>query len=883
MKRFLYSILTFLFFSAARAQFSPGNIVVVRVGDGSTALSGSAFPVSLLEYTSTGSLISTTNIPTADAGSNLGLTQSGSDFSEGMLSLSGDGRYLALCGYNASPGTATVASGNNLGVIARIDYNFNINSATSFIRTAGNAYVGNSFRSVVTDDGSAYWGSGTTGGATTTEGVRYISGGTSGAGTQISSTVTNTRNVRIFSDQLYVSTASGSSIRIGTVGSGLPTTAGQTITNLNGLPTSTHDPYEFVLLDADQNVTGPDLIYFCSFGSNAGLYKYSYDGTSWTARGSLAGNVVGLAARFNCSGNVDLFVTWATGVTVKPTVLYSFTDLAAFNADITSNGSALASVGTSIASAGSNYAFSGLAFTPTDGYIVTGSQSIAAGNYNVIKVKSGGTATLTGNIVVYSKIVVESGGTLDMGNYTISSPSGIGSSFEVLSGGALKIGSSLGVNYAPGLGNVQTCIRIYSQRATYEYTGTTPQATGDAFSTLTSSTGKLVINNTGGAGTSGVSLNQDVNILSSGELKMVSGNLTVGTHNLVIDGINQVGTPSLTDNHIVTNSTGSLTIRSVGAGPVDFPVGPSADSLNTVKISDGGSKNITIRVNKDIVPGIAFPSFGINRTWNIKASAVVSGVTMAFQYASNDANVNVPQPQAMEFLMYSGSVWNIMPGNSNLAPTGADPAWLVTTASTITINNSSTPYALGKNGTEILPLDFFITCKAQKVNNAALIGWNIADASAADHFEVQRSVNNAGFETIATVQPSMNQLDYHYTDAALANGTSLYRIKVVRRSGSTRYSNTVAVISNSKDVIINSIAPNPVNNKTMLSISSGAASTIDLVLVDINGRIIKQWRQFVQEGNSAIPLDLENIHAGVYFLTGFLTNSTTNSVRLVKQ
>ena len=54
----------------------------------------------------------------------------------------------------------------------------------------------------------------------------------------------NARHAHIFGGQLYVSASSGA-IRLGTVGTGTPTTGGQTITNLGGFPTSTGSPYQF--------------------------------------------------------------------------------------------------------------------------------------------------------------------------------------------------------------------------------------------------------------------------------------------------------------------------------------------------------------------------------------------------------------------------------------------------------------------------------------------------------------------------------------------------------------------------------------------------------------------------------------------------------------
>src|SRR5262249_57285590 len=91
--------------SASAAGFSPGNLVVARVGTGDAALSNAATAVFLDEYTPTGTLVQSVPMPTATNGANRRLTVSGTATSEGALALSMDGRYLSLGGYDADPGT----------------------------------------------------------------------------------------------------------------------------------------------------------------------------------------------------------------------------------------------------------------------------------------------------------------------------------------------------------------------------------------------------------------------------------------------------------------------------------------------------------------------------------------------------------------------------------------------------------------------------------------------------------------------------------------------------------------------------------------------------------------------------------------------------------
>jgi hypothetical protein len=446
--------------------------------------------------------------------------------------------------------------------------------------------------------------------------------------------------------------------------------------------------------------------------------------------------------------------------------------------------------------------------------------------------------------------------------------------------GTLGIGSVNGITAAPAVsGNIQTTTRSFETDGTYEYNGTVAQLTGDGLPASIS--GSLKINNTSTAPSSGVTLSQNATV--TGSFEIIQGNTTLGINDLVVNAIIQTNATTLIDNHIVTDNAGSLTIKSVGAGPVNFPVGPSADSLNTLKITNGGSSDYSLKINKDIIPSIAFPTYGINRTWNLKASVLTAGVTVGFQYETTDANTNVPQPQNMEILMNTnpGPVWNIMAGNGSIAPSGPAPTWLVTSATALSINNIFTPYAIGKAGGYILPLDCIISCRSRKINNNGIISWDINSCSAVNSFEVQRSVNGGAYQTVSTVTPG-TQLEYSYTDASLAKGTNLYRIKVNRSSGAIKYSNTVAVINDTKGILITSLMPNPVNDKAMLIINAAKTGSVNFTIYDITGRPVKQWQTSIAEGSNNITVNANGLSNGVYHLAAIADDSKT-VIRFVKQ
>lgn len=323
------------------APFTPNNIVVVRLGDGSAALSNAGTLVFLDEYTPAGILVQSIQMPVVINGANRRFVTSGSATSEGFLVLSPNRQYLTMAGYDTIPGVTSVASTAGINrVVALINYQGSINTSTSFI----DGYVTNNVRSAVTVDGTGFWVSGT--GSSSTGGVRYITlGGTTS--TQVSTSVVNTRVISIFSGQLMVSSSSGAFLGINKVGSGLPTGTGETITNtINTLSGSSSYGYAY---NSDTTVC-----YIADDRSlpNGGVQKWTNSGGVWTLAYTLNSGLTkgcrGLTVNFSGANPV----------------LYAVMDSTVSNRVMTVTDAGSSSAFSTFITAGGNQLIRGIAFTP---------------------------------------------------------------------------------------------------------------------------------------------------------------------------------------------------------------------------------------------------------------------------------------------------------------------------------------------------------------------------------------------------------------------------------------------------------------------------------------------------------------------------------------
>ena len=290
------------------AAFTPGNLLVLRMGDGSPLPSGNvATALFLDEVTPTGSRVQTIPVPVADNGPHQTLTGSRSGEAEGLLTRTGDGQYVFFAGYDAPPGTTNL-SGRPSSEIARVVARLGADGTLDTTTTITDGYSPGTVRGVFSPDGANLWVSG---GAISTSnltgGLRHTTFGSPGPTTQISTTFTNTRGVTIAGGQLYAAaTSNPGPLRLGAVGSGAPTTPGQPITQLPGLPTGLNapgnEPNQFFFADLSPIVPGVDTLYIAD--TVQGLCKYALVGSTWTFRGAAtwvpagtSGGLIGLTGR----------------------------------------------------------------------------------------------------------------------------------------------------------------------------------------------------------------------------------------------------------------------------------------------------------------------------------------------------------------------------------------------------------------------------------------------------------------------------------------------------------------------------------------------------------------------------------------------------------
>jgi hypothetical protein len=179
----------------------------------------------------------------------------------------------------------------------------------------------------------------------------------------------------------------------------------------------------------------------------------------------------------------------------------------------------------------------------------------------------------------------------------------------------------------------------------------------------------------------------------------------------------------------------------------------------------------------------------------------------------------------------------------------------------------SGPVTLGNNtGVVALPIiisSFTATLVDQDVVNLA---WTTTLESNADHFGIQRSVDaGAHWATLGTetARGGTTATNYTYADNKPANGTSEYRLQLVDKDGTFKYSEVRAI----RNGLINTVSvfPNPAHDYVNVALGGSSTESILIRLYNQNGQLV-QLKNVANAGGTTVPLSVSGYAAGNYFI-----------------
>ena len=322
------------------------------------------------------------------------------------------------------------------------------------------------------------------------------------------------------------------------------------------------------------------------------------------------------------------------------------------------------------------------------------------------------------------------------------------------------------------------------------------------------------------------------------------GKFFLGNFDLTLDQY-AYGSPGA-GNYVVTNGTGKLIINNVSSSPILFSIGTDA-SYTPFSIVNGSGHNFSGTVKSSFTNPPGNTSV-VKREWNLMdltGGAVNADVTFQWNGSDEDPTFN---RSICNVGHYSGGAWHPLSGPG--AAAGSDPYTRSATGVT-----SFSPFAVGSNGA--LPVKLK-SITAVKKGDKVDVRWMTTDEVNMLQYELEKSKDASRFVKLGTIgaRGLVTDQQYDMIDDYPFKGSNFYRLKEVNRDATFVYSKTIKIDMTRSFTIF--VYPNPARKQIHVQ---GAEYLRTIQLLDVSGRIIKEWKQPFKES-----LDLGSTLPGIYQL-----------------
>jgi Secretion system C-terminal sorting domain len=173
---------------------------------------------------------------------------------------------------------------------------------------------------------------------------------------------------------------------------------------------------------------------------------------------------------------------------------------------------------------------------------------------------------------------------------------------------------------------------------------------------------------------------------------------------------------------------------------------------------------------------------------------------------------------------------------------------------------------IGLGGAGLLPIrysDFTSTLK----NNSILLNWKATTDSPEEYFDIEKSTDGTNFKKLtAVLSKGIGDFNYVYLDNNLVEGTNFYRLKLVNKDGAFKYTNIEKVVYLGKNISQINLYPKVSFSNISLEIISSKKAECALQITNSLGGIVQKSRVNLIFGENKLPIDINNLSAGIYFI-----------------
>ncbi len=182
----------------------------------------------------------------------------------------------------------------------------------------------------------------------------------------------------------------------------------------------------------------------------------------------------------------------------------------------------------------------------------------------------------------------------------------------------------------------------------------------------------------------------------------------------------------------------------------------------------------------------------------------------------------------------------------------------------------------------VLPINL-LSFTVNKAGSKANLNWKVTGSSTPQSFDVLKSSDGVNFSKIGTVPGLQAKLSYDFTDNNLLSGNNYYRLKMFDIDGTVSYSNIIVAMNGASGTLISSMMPTIVVDRARLNISSASKGNMQLVITDINGRVVQTQIASINAGSQEVWINATRLATGYFQITGYINGEKTKTIRFFKR
>ena len=166
-----------------------------------------------------------------------------------------------------------------------------------------------------------------------------------------------------------------------------------------------------------------------------------------------------------------------------------------------------------------------------------------------------------------------------------------------------------------------------------------------------------------------------------------------------------------------------------------------------------------------------------------------------------------------------------------------------------------------------LPTDI-LYFKGKNLGQNSILQWATGSEFNNDHFELQRSIDGRTYETITSIAgagTSALTREYNYTDQNVPDKSCFYRLMLVDKDGSFKYSSIVRLNSNQGKWYVETF-PNPVVEELLIQVNTSEKGAMDVRLISQQGQLIRDQHLQKHADLAEMRMNTKQLAAGIYFV-----------------